>query len=371
MYNNIENNIVYFTYQGALMSFETGMAAINLEMPDRIPRTEYSAELYFDLMKKVTGIDVHDKSPDETKLRAALAFRKAWNYDFNWNIMIDARYAFKDKRSKMGHAEFTQGGIDYTNDIGSLFKDPEDIIGLDPYEMFGSVDIESESRKFEENYFKRCMVYPEEVNMTGVYVTCVSGLIDLFGWDMLLYSAGVDSKAFGEMTLRYSEWVGQYFKAIALSDVPTVMVHDDLVWSAGPFIHPDWYRKYVFPGMKKNVQLLKNAGKKVMFTSDGCFDMFVDDVVDCGVDGLIFEPLTDLAAIAEKYGQSHVLIGNADTRVIMFGSREEIHAEVKRCMDIGKKCPGFFMAIGNHISPGSSIDNLLYYNECYEKMSRR
>ena len=90
-----------------------------------------------------------------------------------------------------------------------------------------------------------------------------------------------------------------------------------------------------------------------------------------GVDGLVFEPLTNLAVVAEKYGQSHVIIGNADTRIVMFGSKEEIYAEVKRCMDIGKKCPGFFMAIGNHISPGSSIDTLLYYNDCYEKMSRR
>ncbi|HPJ20900.1 MAG TPA: hypothetical protein PLH18_00945, partial [Clostridia bacterium] len=174
------------------MSYKTGMAAINLEMPERVPRTEYSAELYFDLMKRVTGIDVNDSSTEEVKTKAGLAFRKAWNYDFNWNIMIDARYAFKEKRSKMGHAEFTQGGIDYTDDIGSLFKEPEDVLSLDPYEMFGSVDIHKESLKFEENYRARCSVYPDEVNMTGVYVTCVSGLIDLFGWDMLLYSAGVD-----------------------------------------------------------------------------------------------------------------------------------------------------------------------------------
>ena len=353
------------------MSYTTGTAALNLEMPDRIPRTEYSAELYFDLMKKVTGIDVHDDSPEETKTRAMLAFRKAWNYDFNWNIMIDAKYAFKDKRSKMGHAEFTQGGIDYTEDIGSLFKDPEDVLNLDPYQLFGTIDIKEQRRKFEENYRQRCETFPEEVNMTGVYVTCISGLIDLFGWDMLLLSAGVDSEAFGEMTLRYSKWIGQYFTALAESDVPIAMVHDDLVWTAGPFIHPDWYRKYVFPGIKENVMMMKDAGKKVMFTSDGNFDMFIDDIAECGVDGFIFEPITSLEAIAEKYGKSHVIIGNADTRIVMFGSREEIHAEVKRCMDIGKKCPGFFMAIGNHISPGSSIDNLLYYNECYEKMSKR
>lgn len=353
------------------MSYETGISAINLEMPQRIPRSEYSAELYFDLMKRVTGIDVHDDSPIEVKTKAMLAFRKAWNYDFNWNIMIDAQYAFKDKRTKMGHAKFTQGGIDYTDDINEIFNTPEEVLAFDPFETFGEIDLDAEARKFEENYKERCRIFPEEVNMTGVYVTCVSGLIDLLGWDMLLYSAGVDPKGFGEMTNRYSNWIGQYFKALAMSDVPVVMVHDDLVWSAGPFIHPDWYRQYVFPNIKRQMTPLKEAGKKIMFTSDGNFDLFINDVADCGADGFIIEPLTDLSAIAEKYGQTHVIIGNADTRIVMFGSRDEIHAEVKRCMDIGKPCPGFFMAIGNHISPNSSIENLLYYNECYEKMCKR
>ena len=353
------------------MSYQTGMAAINLEMPKRIPRSEYSGELYFDLMKKVTGIDVHDDSPEEIKTKAMLALRKAWNYDFSWNVMVDAKYAFKNKRTKMGHAEFTQGGIDYTDDTTEMFKTPEEVLAFDPFETFGEINISAEARKFEENYKERCKIFPEEVNMTGVYVTCISGLIDLLGWDMLRYSAGVDSKAFGEMTNRDSAWIGQYFKAIAISDVPLVMVHDDLVWSAGPFIHPDWYRKFVFPNIKKHIMLMKEAGKKVMFTSDGNFDLFVEDVANCGADGFIIEPITDMAAIAEKYGQSHVIIGNADTRIVMFGSKEEIHAEVKRCIDIGKPCPGFFMAIGNHISPGCSIENLLYYNDCYEKLSIR
>ncbi|MCL2519366.1 MAG: hypothetical protein FWF15_12465 [Oscillospiraceae bacterium] len=40
-------------------------------------------------------------------------------------------------------------------------------------------------------------------------------------------------------------------------------------------------------------------------------------------------------------------------------------------MDIGKKYPGFFMAVGNHIPANTPVDNALWYNECYEKMSRR
>ena len=40
-------------------------------------------------------------------------------------------------------------------------------------------------------------------------------------------------------------------------------------------------------------------------------------------------------------------------------------------MDIGKKCPDFFMAVGNHIPPNTPLENALYYNEVYETMSKR
>ena len=40
------------------MSYEDGWAAINLDMPARIPRTEYSAESHWDLIRTVTGINV-------------------------------------------------------------------------------------------------------------------------------------------------------------------------------------------------------------------------------------------------------------------------------------------------------------------------
>ncbi len=57
------------------MSYEDGWAALNLEMPARIPRTEYSAEGHWDLIKAVTGIDVGVESPEEVRDRASVEFR--------------------------------------------------------------------------------------------------------------------------------------------------------------------------------------------------------------------------------------------------------------------------------------------------------
>jgi uroporphyrinogen-III decarboxylase len=56
---------------------------------------------------------------------------------------------------------------------------------------------------------------------------------------------------------------------------------------------------------------------------------------------------------------------------LLSGTRAQIRAEVERCMAVGKPCPGFFMAVGNHIPPNTPVENALYYNEVYEQLSRR
>ena len=41
-----------------------------------------------------------------------------------------------------------------------------------------------------------------------------------------------------------------------------------------------------------------------MYTSDGFYTMFIDDIVATGVHGLVMEPTNDLAYFAEKYGKT-------------------------------------------------------------------
>lgn len=352
------------------MSYHDGWAALNLEMPPRVPRTEYSAENHWKLVQRVTGINVDVESTDEQKEKARQAFKKEWNYDFNFRTFIN-RHIFGDKRTTMGHAEYAAGGVDYNDDIHSLVDDPEEALRFDPIETYGLPPKAEIRRAFEDDYKQRCRDYPDCVNMTGVYITLISGLLEILGWEMLLTAAGVDRDRFGELANRYAKFIGHYYEALAEADVPVVMIHDDIVWTSGPFIHPDWYRKYLFPNYKNYIGPLLESGKKVMYISDGNYTMFIDDLVDCGVHGFVLEPMTDMKYIAEQYGKSHVFIGNADTRILLRGSKAEIRTEVERCMNIGKDCPGFFMAVGNHIPPNTPVENALYYNEVYEELSKR
>jgi len=352
------------------LSYELGMAALNLQKTDRVPRTEYSAAGYWELIKKVCNIEVDANSSKETKLKASQAFIKAWDYSFVWTVLTNNEI-FDGYCTSMGHAEYASGGTDFDNEVSCPFKTPEDVLAFDPWQQYGGRDTREIVKGFDEQYDMVCGNFNDAVNMTGIYVTLVSGLIEIFGWDMMLMAAGTDPEKFGQLTDRYASWIQQYFDALAESKAPVVMVHDDIVWTSGPFISPDWYRKHIFPNYKKLFAPLIESGKKIIYTSDGNFTEFIDDVADTGVNGFVLEPTTDMKYIADKYGKTHSFIGNADCRILTFGTRDEIKAEVARCMAIGKDCPGFFMACGNHLPSSVPVENAIFYNEIFEELSRR
>jgi len=352
------------------MSYENAIDAINLKMPDKVPRTEYSASRHWELVQKVTGIPVDHKSDESIQIKASMAFEKAWDYGFAWAVSTH-RHIFGDFRTKMGHAVYASGGVDFSPEQRCAFDDVGQVLRFDPYVQYGERDSGTLLREFNDHYEKTCLLHPDQVCTTGCYVTMISGFIEIFGWEMLLEGLGTDPEAFGSVANKYASWILQYFDAMAKSKAEIIMIHDDIVWTSGPFMNPKWYRKYIFPNYEKLFDPLHKAKKKILFTSDGMYTDFIADIAACGVNGFVMEPTTDMEYVARKFGNTHCFIGNADCRILTFGTKEDIKKEVKRCMNIGKKYPGFFMAVGNHIPSNVPVENAIYYNECYEEMAYR
>jgi len=338
-----------------------------MEMPDKIPRTEYSATEHWPLIQSVTGLDTDQKSEGREKIEATRAFMQAWDFGLVWNVMVLNQY-YKGRITNMGHGAWAVDGEDIDSTVYCPFNTPEEVLDYDPIVEIGTYDQKKLIADFEGHYDFFQNIYPDVVNMSGTYVTLFSGLINIFGWEMLLLAGGTDAERFGEVVGRYEHWIKQFFDAFAETDIPVMMVHDDITWDSGPIFHPDWYRKYIFPAYQRLWSPVIESGKKIIFTSDGNYTIFLDDIVKCGATSLVMEPSTDMALFAEKYGKTHGFIGNADTRILLNGTREMIRAEVERCIDIGKNCPGFIMAVGNHIPPNTPVDNALYYNEVFEEL---
>ncbi len=352
------------------MSFENGWAAVNLRMTGRVPRMEFDAENHWELVKCVTGMDVSVESTEEVKMRARQAFIRAWDYDMLFGSLI-AHEELDARRTLMGHGIYAAGGTDYDTRLSCPFASPEEALAFEPAQTYGKQDHAALVERFNADFRKNCQNYPDAVNMTGTYVSLFSGLISMFGWELLLTMGGLDPDGLGAVANRYAAWMQQYYDALAESDTTCIYFHDDIVCSSGPVFHPRWYRKYIFPNYCNYFKPLLAHGKKIIFISDGCYTRLVDDIAATGVAGFFFEPYTDLKYLVDHYGKTHILVGNADTRVLLNGTRDEIRQEVERVMSLGRDCPGFFMGVTNMIPANTPIGSALYYNEVFEELSQR
>ena len=90
--------------------------------------------------------------------------------------------------------------------------------------------------------------------------------------------------------------------------------------------------------------------------------MFVDDIVEAGADALCFEPMMALEPIVAKYGQTHCIISSkVDARTLTFGSKAQIQAEIDATLALASDCPGFMVAVGNHIPSNIPVESAQFY----------
>ncbi len=340
------------------MPYERGAAAIRLEMPDTIPHTEYVSNPK--LIEHVTGMKTGDPGIAEE-------FNRRWKIDFMWRTDVP-EFPHAPPDSWMGSARYSEE--QELKPAKYPFANEEEVLAFDPVASIGIPDVATTRLMMEENVRKTRQAF-DSVVPTGYYNTVFTWCITSFGWDLFMTSAVDDPERFDRVLEGFMNVSMPMFEAGADSDVDIFLCHDDIVWTAGPVFHPDWYRTYIFPRYKKLWAPLIEAGKRILFCSDGDFTEFVDDLADCGANGFIFEPLTDLQVVTERYGQTHVIIGNADCRILTYGTRDEIRDEVKRCADIGRDLPGYFFAVGNHIPYNVPVENALLYFDLIEEYGKR
>ena len=84
------------------MAYQNAMDALNLNMPRKVPRTEYSASSYWSLVSAVTGIPSRPRATGRPSPRVE-AFEKAWDFGFTWSVLIHNQ-VLAECRTSMGHA---------------------------------------------------------------------------------------------------------------------------------------------------------------------------------------------------------------------------------------------------------------------------
>jgi hypothetical protein len=273
------------------MSRQIALDTIWPKPTPRLAHTEYSLNYHTGYIRRATGLDASDP-------QAMDRLEELWGIDFHWstNDGLYGDWLGRGRATDMGHAEYAQDGSDMRRPAHCPFESVGDVWAFDAVAEYGLPDFQEQVDAYERSIQHARERHPEQLTTGGYYKTIVSGAIQAFGWDMLLEAAADQDKfetvldSFFRLTLHHNQ-------AWAKTDAKVFIQHDDMVWTAGPFMHPDFYRRVIFPRYRELWKPLHAAGKKVLYCSDGNFTQFIDDVAAAGADGFIFEPLTSLDAI--------------------------------------------------------------------------
>lgn len=169
------------------------------------------------------------------------------------------------------------------------------------------------------------------IALVGKIFTCAWWLMGLEGLSLSLADEP-------ELVPKMLEKVGQYqfrvFKNLLHFDCIGAFWHaDDIAFSTQLLINPKILRAHVFPWYKEMNRIAHEKGLPVVYHSDGVLGKVLEDIIDCGFDGLnpIEPKAMDINQIKREYGTRISLIGNIDLGYTLTrGTPEEVREEVRQ-----------------------------------------
>jgi uroporphyrinogen decarboxylase len=190
---------------------------------------------------------------------------------------------------------------------------------------------------------------------------------NLRGTENLIYDT-VDDPDFVHELLRFTtQWVKVWLPVIGDTGVGVSL--GEAAASCG-VISPQIYRTFVKPYHQELVTYFGQRNLHLMLHMCGYIDPIMEDVVDTGVASLSIDSPSSLRKLVELSRRRVVIIGNVPTLLFAEGTKEQMEAAVKECIDIAAEGSGYILCSGCEIPLNSRKENIDYFMQAARNHGR-
>ncbi len=162
-------------------------------------------------------------------------------------------------------------------------------------------------------------------------------------------------------------------RRLAEAGVDMLQVGDDVGMQTGLMMHPNVWRKFLKPRLKRVIDAAKavRPDLPVWYHSDGNIMAIVDDLIEIGVTVLnpVQPECMDVVEVERRWGDKLAFWGTIGTQSVMpFGTPEDVRREVKRMIDLF--APGLVLAPTHKLEPDVPWENIVAFFEAVEEFGR-
>ncbi len=245
-------------------------------------------------------------------------------------------------------------GQQYLWYVNGLFKTPEKLYST--WDIYGKP---SELIIDDINYSPK--VWDEFVNsltdyfypMASLPIAMHEALFEGMTMGRLAYYIRKNPRFIHDVMKEYAKTNIEIVKRFAEAGVDIVFYYDDLGFKGRSLLSPKNFREFILPYYKKLYSECKKRGMFIVQHSCGYIDNLLPDMVDAGLNCIqALEPTAgvDLARLKEDLGDRISFMGGMDSsRVLNFGTPQEIEEDVKKCVKAAAKGGGYFAGPSHNI----------------------
>ncbi len=144
----------------------------------------------------------------------------------------------------------------------------------------------------------------------------------------------------------------------------------DLASTEGPLYAPGTFRDLLLPRLKRIAGVCHECGGRLIFCSDGNLWPVADDLFGAsGVDGYAeVDRLAgmDLGRLRLRFPRL-TLIGNISSHTVHLGSRAEVIAQTRSCLEEAQRGGGMIVGTSNYFVPHTPVENVRAVLETIER----